>query len=828
MASTLVIGIGTTGLKVIEEAQQYHYEFTGKNKPGANTSYMYIETDLNKTPRKTASGETNIDQVGLSLGNIQVAHKQLTENTNLDTEWIPSPEGILENEIGAGGMPAFGRLAFWSNANYQNLRSTISSKYQEINIKGESTNVLIVGSLTGGTGAGICVDLAYLVKDTLQISSLNAILLLPDLNSYSTNKALHVNAFSALSAIEHYSKSENTYKITWPDGSNFQDVGSPFQICHFMSQDFSNSNASIPSEKLGELLKVAGMKTMLHFASTNVKGNHFTDVLEARRVDRAGSDRLSTMNSTGFYMIQYPKAQLQELLSIKICSSLIEQLTDDTNYINNAGTKKNISTDKIIFENQSKKMFEDILLNILEELDSTKTQDELIIPQSFEKDVNTIISKKHGKKDKLYIFEKFCSTNESNYYQLIKSNSSIIRDQLINNIDNVAKNSIEKYKNISIAKLHIESITKHLSNLIEFYLKRYNVKGTEENWNTILGRNIDEFFSSLSEKEFTLQKSSYLKHIFNELSFLLKINILIPELKKIQNDLMGQESITSLQNTYLPNIGLFDDIQNKMLEVNSGEGSESNMTLKRRKGELDNYLDQFSSCFKMVYTSGVEQDVKKGEKKAQDLEKAYKEYEKGQKLTFNDIFGEKIWSFFSNESEKIYSTVIKNSMNHMKSQSFFTGHSLVSILKQLDDKTVESSNLKKLFNANKEYIKNNFVPAMVKLKSSSYAFGNDEYSKLVVVSSDHLNYGTLFDNYKFGSDSNSVDIEELRDVIIFYQEYSYLGDVGDIGDVTFVPTRHLANITDLKTYIKGEISKNKKYSKKKFPYFSEDQLKKLL
>ena len=143
-------------------------------------------------------------------------------------------------------------------------------------------------------------------------------------------------------------------------------------------------------------------------------------------------------------------------------------------------------------------------------------------------------------------------------------------------------------------------------------------------------------------------------------------------------------------------------------------------------------------------------------------------------------------------------------------------------------KTVESSNLKKLFNANKEYIKNNFVPAMVKLKSSSYAFGNDEYSKLVVVSSDHLNYGTLFDNYKFGSDSNSVDIEELRDVIIFYQEYSYLGDVGDIGDVTFVPTRHLANITDLKTYIKGEISKNKKYSKKKFPYFSEDQLKKLL
>ena len=51
-----------------------------------------------------------------------------------------------------------------------------------------------------------------------------------------------------------------------------------------------------------------------------------------------------------------------------------------------------------------------------------------------------------------------------------------------------------------------------------------------------------------------------------------------------------------------------------MIDVFSGEGSETNMTLSRRKGELDNYLDQFSSCFKMVYTSGVEQDVNKGER----------------------------------------------------------------------------------------------------------------------------------------------------------------------------------------------------------------------
>ena len=42
MNSTIVIGIGTTGLNIIEQAQQNHYEFTGKNRPEGNTEYIFI------------------------------------------------------------------------------------------------------------------------------------------------------------------------------------------------------------------------------------------------------------------------------------------------------------------------------------------------------------------------------------------------------------------------------------------------------------------------------------------------------------------------------------------------------------------------------------------------------------------------------------------------------------------------------------------------------------------------------------------------------------------------------------------------------------------
>ena len=72
MASTLIIGIGTTGLNIIEAAQQYHYEFTGRNKPGSNVEYLYIETDTSKVAKSTAGGETEIEGVKFDFDKIQV------------------------------------------------------------------------------------------------------------------------------------------------------------------------------------------------------------------------------------------------------------------------------------------------------------------------------------------------------------------------------------------------------------------------------------------------------------------------------------------------------------------------------------------------------------------------------------------------------------------------------------------------------------------------------------------------------------------------------------------------------------------------------------
>src|SRR5688500_17858775 len=118
MASTLIIGIGTTGLRILEQAEQFHYELTGLNKPGRNVEYLYLETDINAKPRINASGKTEIEHLLLNLGSHAKDLNQLRNNNKVDSSWLPTANQALSNADGAGGMPSFGRLAIWGDDNY--------------------------------------------------------------------------------------------------------------------------------------------------------------------------------------------------------------------------------------------------------------------------------------------------------------------------------------------------------------------------------------------------------------------------------------------------------------------------------------------------------------------------------------------------------------------------------------------------------------------------------------------------------------------------------------------------------------------------------------
>ena len=376
---TLIIGIGSTGLKILEEAQQYHYEFTGKNKPGNNVEFLYIETDISNLSKSTAGGKSEIHPVMCDFTNINVDVTQLANNKSINSDWIPPIEHLEQSSIGAGGMPSFGRLSLWKTSNFNNLRTEILNKFAAINGDGE-TFIYVVGSVTGGTGSGICVDLAYLIKEILpQCQNLQAFLLLPNKASLAQDKSIHENSFSALSAIEYFSDVNNPFTIKWPDGTPEKTyTNPPFQLVQFISQDFSNGNASI--QNLGELVKVAGMRVLMSILNTNTTvGDLFEASLERRRIDQHGKGCLGQFNSFGFKMIQYPKAQLKELLSIKVSSELINSIVDSEHFITPAGSKKAILSQSKTFLRNSQLDFEEIVENSLEIFDNITTPENMLL-----------------------------------------------------------------------------------------------------------------------------------------------------------------------------------------------------------------------------------------------------------------------------------------------------------------------------------------------------------------------------------------------------------------------------------------------------------------
>ena len=125
-------------------------------------------------------------------------------------------------EDGAGTHRQFGRLAFF--VNYAAIRQQIKVQIEEVlayatehaaEVSPDRIEVVIVTSLAGGTGSGIFLDVAYLVRDllshpdydALRIKHVTIVAFLPEMfrnAGESLLPRLRQNAYAALLELEYY------------------------------------------------------------------------------------------------------------------------------------------------------------------------------------------------------------------------------------------------------------------------------------------------------------------------------------------------------------------------------------------------------------------------------------------------------------------------------------------------------------------------------------------------------------------------------------------------------------------------------------------------
>jgi hypothetical protein len=223
---TLIIGLGGTGYQVIKRLKElFNKRYNNEKMP---IRYLLIDTDLKSFLDDSIE---NNEKCQLRFGDgIKNTLDWAYKNPNFD--WLPqspkiTPDFFTSTDQGAGLMRPIGRLYFCKNAKFvydvlstakndlvdlHKVLTDLGSAYLE-NI--DRHKVYIVGSLAGGTGCGVFLDVAVMLSKIFNRDNTNLIgmftlescyddKLSSDLDAQNRSKA---NCYAALKELEFYMSS---------------------------------------------------------------------------------------------------------------------------------------------------------------------------------------------------------------------------------------------------------------------------------------------------------------------------------------------------------------------------------------------------------------------------------------------------------------------------------------------------------------------------------------------------------------------------------------------------------------------------------------------
>ena len=232
---TLVIGCGGMGQDVLKSLYQ-KYMTTHDNQYHFFKEILPVELLAIDTLIEQESGEPMLaDSDFLSLGPLQLDRFLYKDYVNepLIKEWLNPNHYAGLMSTGAMQIRAFGRLAFFLKSTQvadiidKKLRSITSEKHKYSDTD-KSRNTLfqhggdvvvhIIGSVAGGTGSGIMLDLAYLIRSISHISPvITAHLIMPDIiPDRQIKESIEANSYAFLKELDNFNLSPKIYTQNSP------------------------------------------------------------------------------------------------------------------------------------------------------------------------------------------------------------------------------------------------------------------------------------------------------------------------------------------------------------------------------------------------------------------------------------------------------------------------------------------------------------------------------------------------------------------------------------------------------------------------------------
>lgn len=273
MRPTLLIGLGGTGQKVLVQLKA---QFT-RNYGSVPKSIEFLAFDTDQNVEETSLGGQRIRLTAgtelINIGNVETAQivNQLPRFPAMaawmseDKEKFP----IRAVTMGAQQVRPLGRLAFFWHVG--RIFTSIQAAVRRLthigqDVEKRGVNVFIITSVCGGTGAGIFLDTAYLVRYVISQSGvptsscyISGVLALPSVFPTVDPQGIESNAFAALAELDYLMDNP-----TWNVDYNNELVNNvtvpaqrPFNICYLIESQNERQAGLIGLEEIAPMIAEA-------------------------------------------------------------------------------------------------------------------------------------------------------------------------------------------------------------------------------------------------------------------------------------------------------------------------------------------------------------------------------------------------------------------------------------------------------------------------------------------------------------------------------------------------------------------------------------------
>jgi eukaryotic-like serine/threonine-protein kinase len=334
----LVIGVGELGLHVLQHLRQDLNEQFGSSNALPNIRLLGIDTDP-ESARSSSRRRVALPPEEMLLARLgRPSHYLKARKTfsDLDSWFEPKMLYRIPRNPVTTGLRALGRLAFMDN--YPSISSrlrneleacadldalTAAARQTKLGLRTSRPRVYVVCSLAGGTGSGMFLDVAYVVRKMLrnlgyERPEVVGLFLLPPADPQPGRTIALGNAFAALTELNHFSTGGTPFTARYREREPaLHDPEPPFVRWTVWPIPGTKDAASV--EALTGLVGQA-----LHRELVTPMGRTLDEERAGVAVPQSRSPR-AYCQSVGLVRLSWPRAALANRVARQLCQKVVQR-----------------------------------------------------------------------------------------------------------------------------------------------------------------------------------------------------------------------------------------------------------------------------------------------------------------------------------------------------------------------------------------------------------------------------------------------------------------------------------------------------------------------